>query len=326
MIVKIDDDFSLKKIMDSGQCFRVAELEDGWFRFVHKGYVLYIRSLEDGKVKEDSLSYRDEESKCIESNCTEGKCDSTIYEVSCSEDVWNSVWCEYFDFDTCYSSVRGRIDKKDCFLAEAAEYSKGIRILRQDPFEMLISFIISQRKSIPSIKSCVEYFCRKFGKKITSEYEDIWLFPTKQDFVLRYEDVVGDILTSENIKSQEVVEQLKCRIMDDLSDCKLGYRDKYVCDAIIEVITGELDLIKLYDYSDMDLFDTLKSVNGVGDKVANCICLFAYHRTNLVPVDVWIKRVFDAKYNGCNPLLIYKESAGIMQQYIFHYVTAKRGL
>lgn len=264
MLVTINDDFDLKKIADSGQCFRVKEFDTGMFRFVTDEQVLYVIPKGDNR-----------------------------YDVSCDEETWNTVWHAYFDFDRDYSNIRKEIPASDKYMLGAADCGKGIRILKQDPWEMLISFIISQRKSIPAIKSSIELICEKYGRAVTTEYEKIFLFP-------RPEAIYGNF--------------------EKLSECKLGYRLKYIEDAVSKVFLKELDLAKLQTESDsVILLEALKEVYGVGDKVANCIALFAYGRYELAPVDTWIKKVIEVIYGGVNPFNAYGDVAGIMQQYIFYY-------
>ena len=206
------------------------------------------------------------------------------YEVSCSEKEWHDIWHHYFDLDTCYKDIRASIPQADSFLASSAKIGKGIRILNQDKFEMLISFIISQRKSIPAIKTSVERLCSLYG-------ED-GFFPTP------------DALSKAGF--------------EDLSSCGLGYRVPYIMEASKRVARGDVDLDVLDKLSDEELFNELKSFKGVGDKVANCVALFAYHRVGRAPIDTWIKKIIDTEYKGVDPFSSYGKYAGIMQQYMFY--------
>jgi len=271
MIIEITDDFDLKKIADSGQCFRVKAFEDGIYRFVTGSHLLYI-----------------------------SKKGETSYDISCDLDEWNSIWTNYFDFSRNYSDVRKMVKTEDSFLNSAAEFGCGIRILRQDPWEMLISFIISQRKSIPAIKKSVEAICEKYGRLISTEYESLYLFPS-----------VDEMLTAN---------------AEELSECKLGYRTSYIIDAIDKVFNGLIDLDKISELSDSDLLNELLKVKGVGVKVANCVGLFAYSRSSLAPIDTWILKVINNIYEGNNPFPSYGDVAGIMQQYIFFYVQGNRAI
>ena len=272
MKITTDDDLDLGKIISSGQCFRPCMIEEGVYRFVTRGHVLEL-------VDETQRSGRKQRS---------GWNGVTELAASCTRKEWDSVWRSYFDLDTVYKDIRKSISKSDRYLSCAAEYGAGIRILRQDKFEMLISFIISQRKSIPAIRTSVE--------KIVDLYGTNGFFPDP--------------------------EEMRDATADELASCGLGYRVPYVLKAIRLVANGEVDLDELDSLSDDDLFEKLKEFNGVGDKVANCVELFAYHRTGRAPVDTWIARVIDEQYNGINPFPRYGNVAGIMQQYMFYIATA----
>ena len=252
--------------MNSGQCFRVTCGDDGTYRFITGQNVLFM-----------------------------SKKDDTKYEVSCDKNEWNKVWHPYFDLDTDYGSIRRGIPGNDRFLNTCADEGAGIRILDQDKWEMLISFIISQRKSIPAIRSCIEKICEAFGTPL----QKLFSFPTPEALA----------------KASE----------KDLQACGTGYRTSYIQDAAQKVASGELDLEKAAELPDEELFETLTSVRGVGTKVANCVMLFGYHRIGRAPVDTWILKVIDRKYNGINPFDRYGDTAGIMQQYMF-YGANKLGL
>jgi N-glycosylase/DNA lyase len=276
--ITINDDIDLKKIADSGQAFRIKEMPDESFRFVFGSHVLYIKNI--GSSTSGS-EFEIEEHSFGDS--------SSAYEA----EAWDKVWKNYFDLNRSYSKIRGSVPAKDKFLKEAASCGVGLRILRQDPWEMLVTFIISQRKSIPAIKDSVERICEKYGKRINTGREVLYLFPSAFD--------------------------MKNATDEELKDCKLGYRVSYIQDAVSKVSSGELDLTSLYGLSYEEIFEKLKEVRGVGDKVSNCICLFAYSKTEAAPVDTWISKVIEKYYKGVNPFPAYKDAAGIMQQYIFYY-------
>ncbi len=272
-ILRIYDDFDLQKIADSGQAFRIKSFESGFFRFVCGPEILYIRH----------ISGDDYEIRTFDASGTK----------KTDEDKWENVWKKYFDFSRDYAAIRKSVPRSDEFLKKACENGKGLRILRQDPWEMIISFIISQRKSIPAIKSSIEDICTKYGKSVRTGFEEIYLFPSPSDM----QGASGD----------------------DLKNCKLGYRVPYIEDAVKRVLLADPDPYKLYDLEYESLFSKLKEIKGIGDKVANCICLFAYAKTEAAPVDTWIAKVIEKYYNGKNPFPAYGNSAGIMQQYIFYY-------
>lgn len=265
MIVKILDDFDLLKIAESGQCFRVKQFDDV-FRFITQHHIIYISKLSD-----------------------------TSYSVSCTENEWERIWSPYFDLKRRYSDLIEQIPPSDLFLKRAVKEGTGIRILVQDRWETLISFIISQRKSIPSIKDSIEELSKRFGHSITTPYETVYTFPTP-------EDMLFDGVTSA-----------------DLRNCKVGYRADYILSALSYVHNGEFRLDSMSELNDEDLFNRLLEIRGVGNKVASCVCLFSYYRTSFAPIDTWIQKVIDVHYHGVNPLNSFGNNAGIMQQYIFYY-------
>ncbi len=254
MKITVDDDFDLDKIIGSGQCFRPKKISDKTYRFATCDHAVEIT---------DEGSY---------------------LSVSCPKKEWDTIWHTYFDLDTDYRKIRESIPKGDSYLRKAAGYGAGIRILRQDKFEMLISFIISQRKSIPAIRTSVE--------RIVDLYGHDGFFPKPSD-MLRATD-------------------------EELASCGLGYRVPYIRKAVERVARKDVDLEALDELPDEELFEELKSFAGVGDKVANCVALFAYHRCGRAPVDTWISRVINEHYHGVNPFPCYGEYAGIMQQYMFY--------
>ena len=218
MEVRIPDLFDLRKIADSGQCFRVASFPDGTYRFITGEQVLYIRKIA-----------------------------GETYRVNCD----------------------------------------------QDPWEMLVTFIISQRKSIPAIRSVVELLSERYGAKIQTPTETLYTFPTARQM--------------ENV----------CQ--EDYIACKAGYRAPYLCDAVRQVLSGSLDLERIASFPDEELIAALEGIKGVGIKVANCVALFAYGRTACAPVDTWIQKIIRQEYQGRNPFDRYGDAAGIMQQYFFYY-------
>lgn len=140
--VQIRDDFDPDKILESGQCFRPRKQAEGWYRFVSGRQLLYLRPLRSG-----------------------------TYTVRCEPGTWETFWHGYFDLGRSYAALRGKLDSRDDFLQRAMEYGRGIRVLRQDEWEMLVSFIISQRKSIPAIRRAVELLSERFGERLGSDSE-----------------------------------------------------------------------------------------------------------------------------------------------------------
>ena len=265
MEITIRDDFDLEKIAQSGQCFRIRQLPGGMYRFISGRHILYIRPA--GKIQ---------------------------FQVS----EWNDFWEEYFDMHRSYEAVRRSSIGCGDYMERAAAAGAGIRILRQDPWETLVSFIISQRKTIPSIMHCIDSICRLCGESITTAYETVFTFP-----------------------SAETLD----RQADLLAQCSLGYRLPYVKAAARQVASGQTDLQALRDAGDDELMQALLSFYGVGRKVAGCVGLFAYGRTAMAPVDTWIRKVIDTHFGGKNPFPQWGENAGIMQQYLFYYARYEEG-
>lgn len=264
MIVEIKDDFDLEKIRNSGQSFRVEKFDD-LYRFVSKDKILYIKRLEKDQ-----------------------------YEVSCSKEDWETFWTEYFDLNTNYSEIRKKYKGTNKFIDEALEYSKGIRILKQDPLEILFTFILAQQKSLGSIRKIINEISRRYGKKVTTEIEDVYLFPALEELC----------------KMDEL----------ELRELKLGYRTPYFLHALELLSSNTINLKELTDLSDDELKGTLKKIKGIGDKVASCIALYSYNRKRSIPIDVWIKRAIENEFNGENLFEEFGDEAGIIQQYVFDYM------
>ena len=259
---------NLKQIAESGQCFRMNPISE------HKySIIAFNRYIELEQVEEDEV------------------------DISCSEKDYELIWKNYFDMDYDYGRIIDELTLgSDEFLKAAATYGNGIRILRQDSFEMLISFIISQNKNIPSIKACIERICEVYGNAIDNNTGDkvYYTFPTP------------DILAKAG--------------KDDLRALKLGYRDEYIIGASRAVIMGAIDLEALKMCSHEEAVSALKTIKGIGEKVANCVSLYGLHHIEAFPIDVWMKRVLEEYYQGKFDHRQYKGYAGIIQQYMFYYI------
>ena len=266
MELQIQDDFDLDKIARSGQCFRWQEVGEKAWRIVHKGQCLSIRELGGSQ-----------------------------YRLSCSEEAYHAHWRSYFDLDEDYRKIRAKIKAADNpFLHAACTYGDGIRILRQDPWETLVSFIISQNKNIPSIKNCIALLCAAAGESMTDDMgEKYAAFPSPEAILDMSE------------------EQLRA--------CRLGYRWKYVRSAALAVADGALDLSALMSAGEEETLARLTAVPGVGVKVASCVSLFGLHHMDAFPVDVWIKRILDNEYPAGYPMERYRPYNGVYQQHMFFY-------
>lgn len=246
---------------DSGQCFRMQGLPNGGYQLVAGSRVLLLQSLEGDH-----------------------------YKANCSAEEWQGFWRRYLDLDRDYAAIRSLVPREDGFLSAAAAYCAGLRIFRQDPWETLISFIISQRKNVPAIKGCVASLSRSFGTPIGA---DLHAFPTP--------------------------EQLAGQSLAALKGCGLGYRATYIQATAALVASGQVDLEALQTADDHRLMEALMALPGVGVKVASCVALFGYHRLHHFPRDVWILRVEQEHYQGRFPQEKYPLVAGVLQQYMFCY-------
>ena len=262
----------MKKIADSGQIFRFNVYDDE-FSLVAGDKLLFIKEDKNG------------------------------YILSCSEREFNEFWLDYFDLRLDYGDFEKNIPETDIFLKNAAKYSYGIRILNQDKWEMLISFIISQRKSIPAIKSSIEKLAKVYGKKID----------------MKIPEFIKNIDADTEFYTFPTPKELANADIEDLNACSLGYRSPYIEASAKAVYTKDMDLDAIDALDDEKLLGALMSLKGVGIKVANCVALFGYHRIAAFPIDVWIKRMIDEHYDGEFPLELYKGYAGVIQQYIFYY-------
>lgn len=259
------DNFDIRQIADSGQCFRMIPVTTGnkhGYRTIYKGHYVEVYQ-ESGSNK---------------------------VEVSCDEDTFNNVWREYFDLDTDYSSYADRlIMLNDNYITKAYQYGKGIRILKQDPFEMLISYIISQQKRIPNIMATVEKLCKVYGTKVMDEFtkKEYYTFPNS-------DEILSDV--------------------SKLDDLKLGYRDKYIIAACEDVRSVGIEW-----FTKGNVYERAMTVKGVGPKVANCYALFGCHQLNRFPIDTWINKILSREYPGGINLTGCEDFAGLIQQYMFYY-------
>lgn len=253
---------SLRAIADSGQCFRLTETEPGRFRLTALGRCLTAEETPAGTA------------------------------FFCSPAEFQSLWSAYFDLDTDYRRFREAVPPEDPYLTDAVRFGTGIRILRQEPWETLVSFIISQRKNIPAIRRSVELLCRRCGQPLPDS-PGLFAFPSPQ--------------------------AVAALPPDALAACSLGYRAGYIHAAAERIADGQLDLAALAGTDDDTLRRALQSVPGVGVKVANCVMLFGFHRLTGFPVDVWMERVLREQYGGTLDLSPYAGFEGVVQQYLFYY-------
>lgn len=209
----------------------------------------------------------------------------------CSDEEFQNIWYRYFDFETDYAALRKTLSAVHPVLAEACSYAPGIRILRQEPWEALCSFIISQNNNIARIKGIIDRLSRLSDHPIVCGTDTLYAFPTPQ--------------------------QLAACTPEDLAPLRAGFRAKYLLDAARRVHTCELDLASLFTVPLETAREALMTVHGIGPKVADCVLLYGLHRTRCFPMDVWMKRAMQL-LPGITPES-FGDAAGIAQQYIFHY-------
>lgn len=267
-------DFDPKHIFECGQCFRWKAEEDGSYTGVAKGRVINVSR--------------------------EG---NTVYLKNTNLEDFNKIWKSYFDLETDYAKIKNELKSMDEYLEKATEFGWGIRILRQDPWEMLISFIISSNNRIPMIQKAISNLSREYGTYIGKfngvEYYD---FPTP--------------------------EQLSKASIADIRACSTGFRDKYIKATTERVISENEDVYNYENLGTEDCRKKLMEFNGVGPKVCDCIALFGMQKYDTFPVDVWVKRVMQEFYVEDDMSLLkirkyaidkFEDLSGFAQQYLFYY-------
>ena len=338
LTVDVYDDLNLTLIAESGQTFRMKWISGDLGYLVQTGdhaalvrQVLYDPDVTPdvveipgnhkdtwhGTVDEDS--WQDVPVKGVDHVYRTSDGNPNRIQISCSEEEWESVWREWFDMDRSYVKLRERVCEIGCGIDEGISlkvntimtHGEGIRILRQDPWETLCTFIISQRRSIPSIKTSVRRLSEQWGREINAPAIKRLMKNVKGTPV----DSVPALISFPTANS---LSQVEPEVLNEVAG--LGYRDKYVHDAAVKVAAGELDLGKLNALNDEDLLKRLESLRGVGVKIASCTALFAYGRLDVAPVDVWIQRVIKEDFDGEDVLNHqYKEISGLVQQWMYYW-------
>lgn len=270
----ISEDFEPKHVFECGQCFRWLREEDGSYTGVVQGKVINVK-------KENDL---------------------IIFDNTNKEDFEN-IWFDYFDLGRNYGEIKNQLKVMDEYLEKATEFGKGIRILQQDGWEMLISFIISANNRIPMIQRAINNLSERYGKFI-GEYrgKKYYAFPTP--------------------------EELSKVSVEDIRACQTGFRDKYIKSVVDYVNENDEDVLSYRKLDTSECIKELVKFNGVGPKVADCIALFGMQKYDTFPVDVWVKRVMEEFYVEDNLSLPkirkfaldkFGDLAGFAQQYLFYY-------
>lgn len=278
LILKKQDSFNIIHIFECGQCFRWNKEDDESYTGVIKNGVINVKQHND---------------EIVFTGIVNGDFEKTIK--------------EYFDLETDYKHYKKNLSKIDEYLKESIEFGDGIRILNQDLWECIISFIISANNNIPRIKKIIDRLSNAYGDRIIWKEKEYYTFPTP--------------------------EKLSKASIEDLRGLGLGFRDKRVYKTTKMILEKEVDLDYLYNCDDTSkIREELLKLDGVGEKVADCIMLFSLKRIDVFPIDVWVRRVM-------NDLYIHNESEekvdkkqilklanekflglqGIAQQYLFYW-------
>lgn len=277
-IIEKQDSFDIVHIFECGQCFRWNKISENTYLGVIKDAVI--------KVKQDN--------------------DKIIF-TGKSKNNFKDTIRYYFDLDTNYSTYKNELSKIDEYMKESIKFGSGIRILKQDLWECIISFIISANNNIPRIKKIIERLSKEYGKKIEFDGNTYYEFPTP--------------------------EELSKASVEDLRRLGTGFRDKRIYNTTKMILNKEvnLDIIKSLDNTEK-MRNELLRLDGVGPKVADCILLFALKRLDVFPIDVWVRRVMndlyihneiEEKVNKVELKNLAEEKfgnlAGIAQQYLFYW-------
>lgn len=273
IIIEDVNDFEIKHIFDCGQCFRWNEEDDGSYTGVAFNKVI--------NIKKEGLN--------------------VIISNTNKEDFYN-IWYEYLDLGRDYKNIKG-ILSADEILAKSIEFGHGIRILKQDVWEIIISFIISANNRIPMIKRAIEKLSEKYGEYI-GKYNNkmYYAFPT--------------------------AEALSKLTEEELRGCSTGFRAKYILAAAKRVNEDKELLNNLKNLEIENMRNELMKFSGIGPKVSDCIMLFSLNVENAFPIDVWVKRVMEYFYleegTSFKNIQLYANDkfgkhAGFAQQYLFYY-------
>ncbi len=257
--------FELADIFDCGQCFRFNKKENGTYYGVAFGKYIEI--------------------------CKVG---NNVILKNVTPEEYDNVWYYFFDMAFDYSACVNEFPD-DKTLQTAAKFAQGVRILHQEHWETLCSFIISQNNNIPRIKKIIETLCRELGDEIyTDEFGNkFYSFPSPE----------------------RIIEAGEQRIFD----MKTGFRAKYILDAAKKVASGEVSFAEIETASTDEALEMLCKICGVGPKVASCVLLFSFGKYDCFPIDVWVKKILEKYYPDFKGKEYFGKYAGIAQQYLFYY-------
>lgn len=265
--IKNVKDFDLEQTFMCGQCFRWKQSDDGSYTGVAGGHYAKITKQND-----------------------------SVYILSDCEDT--DFWERYLGLDEDYDKIKASL-KGDSVLSNCMEYGYGIRIMKQELWETIVSFIISANNNISRISKIIDRLCESFGEQKSFEGITYYTMPD--------------------------ADTLAGLTLEDLAVIRAGFRDKYILDAALKVSSGEIDLNKLVLMDDTEAKKELMKIKGIGNKVADCILLFSMSRYKTFPKDVWIKRILTEVYRVNEKeidefaMQQFGDFAGIAQQYLFYY-------
>ena len=253
-----------------GQIFRYEKLEDD----------SYIVILKDRVVK---LKY----------------IDNKLYIDSNNMNNIENVIREYLDLDRDYISIIENIKECDDVLGKYLDKSIGLKMIKQDPIECIISYIISQNNSVRNIKNSLDLISYKFGDKVMFLDKEYYLFPS--------------------------IDKLSKISLEEFRECKVGFRDRYLVDIISDIVENRLNVNYIFEMNSEDSLRYLMSFRGIGMKVASCILLFAYGKYDVYPIDTWVKKYMDTNYGIKDEKKIkefckekYGKYSGLAIQYMFN--------
>ncbi len=264
--------FALADIFDCGQCFRFNKKDDDTYFGTAYGKYIEI-SAKDDKV--------------------------TLHH--CTAEDFSSVWHDFFDFDFDYAQCISDF-AFDETLNKAANFAKGIRLLHQEHWEALCSFIISQNNNIPRIKKIIESLCEKYGDVVYTDEsgKSFYSFPSPKKILEAGEQAIFEL--------------------------KTGFRAKYIIDAAKKVVDGDIDLLQLEKDDTDTALEKLCTIKGVGPKVASCVLLFSFRKYDCFPIDVWVKKILAKYYPNFSGKDYFGKYAGLAQQYLFYYERCQSGV
>lgn len=225
--------------------------------------------------------------------------DNYIYVLSNDENNLKEKIIDYLDLNNDYEKIDELLVKNDKKIKEAVNFSKGLNMIHQQPFETVMEYIISANNSVPTISAAVNNISKRYGKKVNFNNKEYYLFPS-------YED-------------------LKDVTINEYRECKVGFRDKYLYNIVQKLNNNEFDLNKIYNLETNEALEYLMLNDGIGPKVASCILLFSYKKYDVFPIDTWVKKIMKERYNieGEKNIRefskkIYGQYCGIAIQYLFN--------